>query len=659
MKKHCSLLFVIFMMVLPSLIQGQAPQSFNYQAVCRDNNGNIMAGQSVEIRFSIYDLSPTGNILYSESHSLITNSYGLINVAVGSGTLISGTFATIPWQTGAKYLGVELNSGSGYVTFGTPQLLSVPYALYANTSASGATGATGATGAAGPAGCTTQNVLLKGYDATTATCTQAPIFESSTAPYNTGIGTLNPICKLDVNGAVNATNLPFNVKAYGARGDGSMNYADIIAETNAVHAALMAWLTAAAAGHGATLYFPAGTYVIDTWAAGLVGIENSTNLTICGDGMGASVIKAKQVSVVMAVLSTSSHVNLHDLTIDGSATTRTAGQHALIFDASYSTIRNVEIVNSGQFSMAIGQNNTHSQVTDITVEGCHVRNGFADGINLGYVNQGIISGNLIDGADDDCIAVGCNYLGYNYFSTNIVVTGNVCHARNDLGTSWGRGILVLGAQNVSITNNIIENIKQDGIKIISGDAQYRSQNIIVSGNTLHNTALYSGNAIGVYLVNNVEIINNTIKDPQNGSPISIGDWQSLNIAGNNIISTQNTFCRGIWAIEDNSIEGLLFTSPFNDLKIINNNFSQTNNGSNTQYNECIRINPNAANRWMQNNTFITGNTAYMASGSGGSTYIDIDYCTSLSKIVNNTCLPSCTVSTGGNNLVTPFTANNN
>ena len=145
----------------------------------------------------------------------------------------------------------------------------------------------------------------------------------------------------------------------------------------------------------------------------------------------------------------------------------------------------------------------------------------------------------------------------------------------------------------------------------------------------------------------------------NGSPISIGDWQSLNIAGNSIISSQNTFCRGIWAIEGNSIEGLSFTSPFNDLKIVNNSFSQTNNGTNTQFNECIRINAGGGNRWMQNNTFITGNTAYMASGSVGSTYIDIDYCASLSKIVNNTCLPSCIVSTGGNNLVTPFTANNN
>ncbi len=35
---------------------------------------------------------------------------------------------------GSYYLGIELNTGSGYVAMGTTQLLSVPYALYAENS---------------------------------------------------------------------------------------------------------------------------------------------------------------------------------------------------------------------------------------------------------------------------------------------------------------------------------------------------------------------------------------------------------------------------------------------------------------------------------------------------------------------------------------------
>jgi hypothetical protein len=55
---------------------------------------------------------------------------------VGQGTAPTGTFSTINWGGGSYFLGIELNSGSGYVAMGTTQLLSVPYALHANTATS-------------------------------------------------------------------------------------------------------------------------------------------------------------------------------------------------------------------------------------------------------------------------------------------------------------------------------------------------------------------------------------------------------------------------------------------------------------------------------------------------------------------------------------------
>jgi uncharacterized protein (TIGR02145 family) len=55
-------------------------------------------------------------------------------LVVGQGTATTGTFSTINWGSGSYFLGIELNSGSGYVAMGTTQLLSVPYALYANSS---------------------------------------------------------------------------------------------------------------------------------------------------------------------------------------------------------------------------------------------------------------------------------------------------------------------------------------------------------------------------------------------------------------------------------------------------------------------------------------------------------------------------------------------
>jgi hypothetical protein len=63
-----------------------------------------------------------------------TDDLGQVNLVIGTGTATVGTFSTINWGIGNYYLGIELNTGSGYVAMGTTQLLSVPYALYANSS---------------------------------------------------------------------------------------------------------------------------------------------------------------------------------------------------------------------------------------------------------------------------------------------------------------------------------------------------------------------------------------------------------------------------------------------------------------------------------------------------------------------------------------------
>jgi uncharacterized protein (TIGR02145 family) len=77
--------------------------------------------------------SDTGTVVYSENQTANTDDLGHIALVVGQGTATSGTFSSINWANGTYYLGIELNTGSGYVAMGTTQLLSVPYALYANT----------------------------------------------------------------------------------------------------------------------------------------------------------------------------------------------------------------------------------------------------------------------------------------------------------------------------------------------------------------------------------------------------------------------------------------------------------------------------------------------------------------------------------------------
>jgi|GEM_PF-791430 len=154
MKKF-TLIILFFLAFL--IANAQAPQSFNYQAVARDASGNIIANQILAIRISILQGSSSGTLVYQESHNPITNQFGLFSIFVGQGIITSGTFSSIIWSSGNYWLQVELDptGGNSYVVMGSTQLLSVPYALYAETSGTtGVTGPTGPTGSIGDTGLT-------------------------------------------------------------------------------------------------------------------------------------------------------------------------------------------------------------------------------------------------------------------------------------------------------------------------------------------------------------------------------------------------------------------------------------------------------------------------------------------------------------------------
>ena len=132
MKKLITLLSLVVTIVTIA----QAPQGFNYQATLRDNSGQILLNQIVLVKFNILQNSATGTLVYSEYQTANTDELGHINLVVGQGSATIGTFSNINWGSGSYYMGIELNTGSGYVAMGTTQLLSVPYALYSENSGS-------------------------------------------------------------------------------------------------------------------------------------------------------------------------------------------------------------------------------------------------------------------------------------------------------------------------------------------------------------------------------------------------------------------------------------------------------------------------------------------------------------------------------------------
>jgi len=117
----------------------QAPQKMSYQAVIRNASNALMDNQSVGMQISVLQGSSTGTPVYVETQATTTNANGLVNLEIGTGTIVSGTFASIDWSTGTYYIKTEtdITGGTSYSITGSSQLLSVPYALYAGESNGG------------------------------------------------------------------------------------------------------------------------------------------------------------------------------------------------------------------------------------------------------------------------------------------------------------------------------------------------------------------------------------------------------------------------------------------------------------------------------------------------------------------------------------------
>ena len=134
MKK---IIICFFLALFVNSIYSQSPNNFTYQSVVRDASGKLMSNKDISFRISILKSSQNGSSVYSEEHSVITNTNGLATMIIGKG-LSADEMDTIDWSDGPYYLKVEVDpeGGFNFIAEDTTQLLSVPYALYSNSSGS-------------------------------------------------------------------------------------------------------------------------------------------------------------------------------------------------------------------------------------------------------------------------------------------------------------------------------------------------------------------------------------------------------------------------------------------------------------------------------------------------------------------------------------------
>lgn len=124
-------LLLLSFALISSIVLAQTPDAFKYQAVVRDNSGNLITEQVVGIQIDILKGATDGTSVYTETHSETTNAYGLVNLEIGYGTS-TDDFSAINWGDDDYFIQVSLDAtgGTSYELMGTSQLLSVPYALH-------------------------------------------------------------------------------------------------------------------------------------------------------------------------------------------------------------------------------------------------------------------------------------------------------------------------------------------------------------------------------------------------------------------------------------------------------------------------------------------------------------------------------------------------
>ncbi len=121
-------------LLIAANLSAQSPAKIGYQAVVRNSSNELMVNTEVGVRIQILQGSESGSVKYNETHTPVTNANGLFSVEIGSGTILSGALEDIDWSDGPYFLQIDIDpaGGTSYTITGKSQIVSVPYAFYAD-----------------------------------------------------------------------------------------------------------------------------------------------------------------------------------------------------------------------------------------------------------------------------------------------------------------------------------------------------------------------------------------------------------------------------------------------------------------------------------------------------------------------------------------------
>lgn len=451
-KIYLTLLFLFSI----TFVMAQAPQKFNYQAVARNASGDVLENQNIGVRISVLNGSSSGMAVYVETHDVSTNQFGLFTLAIGGGTVSSGSFPAIDWAGGSKYLQVEFdpNGGTSYIDMGASQLLSVPYALHAGNS-----GVTAGAGISVSGGVVTntapdQTVSITGTGLANVTGTY-PNFSINVAPLSftagAGINIIgNVISVVDTSFtnelqtlALNANNLTLS------NGGGTVSLVPFLDNTDAQTLSLT----------GTTLSITGGN------SLNLSAINtDSQTLTISGNNLsitGGNTIALPTLTEIDGSITNEIQI----LSISGNTISLTNGGSIILPAEVDGSITN-EIQTISKTGSTITLSNGGGSITDSDEQT----------LSLSGASLSISGGNTIT------LPTGTTYIA----GTGINITGNTISNTGDLSSTNE-------IQTISETGNIITLSNGGGI-VTDND----EQSLSLTGTTL---AISNGNNVNLSSIN--------------------------------------------------------------------------------------------------------------------------------------------------------------
>lgn len=244
-------------------------------------------------------------------------------------------------------------------------------------------------------------------------------------------------------------------------------------------------------------------------------------IAIQGLGAGSKLLSTNVYNE--ALILTGNDVSAYNFTMASPATKRlTTTQSGMILaeNATNYSITNILIVGSASNGI-MSFNSSGGTIADNTI-----KNTLADSITQVVGSHDItVKGNKILNAGDDGIST-VSYV-VNPVVYNVKVTGN--NVRNNL---WGRGMSVVGGNNITFTGNYVDNPDKFSDLYIASESEWNTRGVdgvTVSGNVFNHGgpdqgALIVYNSQGKrYNIANVNIANNQFDNPL---------WIAVQLVGN-------------------------------------------------------------------------------------------------------------------------------